>query len=179
MTDNDLIKAFKPIIEAGLASNNITECPVLAANQPTRQGVAVNKAVYFTKLNDVRYGFVKRADVYDPELAVFEHTETQPYESTFQINAMSIQSVNNTSDLTASDLVNLVASIMQSDYARDELRKEGIGIIRVTDVRNPYFLNDKDRYQASPSFDFTLLYNRTLVNSVGAVNSYEHVIKRV
>lgn len=179
MTDNDLIKAFKPIISTLLASNNVTDCPVLQANQPARQGVALDKAIYFTKLGDKRYGFVKRSDVLDLPNNKFEHTETQPYETTFQINALSIQPTNNTSYLTASDLVNLVSSIMQSDYAREELRKQGVSIIRVTDIRNPYFIDDKDRYEASPSFDFTLLYNRTLVMDVGAVETYDYAIKSV
>lgn len=179
MTDNDLIKAFKPIISNLLTANGIADCPVLAANQPTRQGVALNKAVYFTKLSDKRYGFLKRSDLLDLPNNKFTHTETQPYETTFQINALSIQPTNNTNYLTASDLVNLVSSIMQSDYAREELRKAGVSILRVTDVRNPYFIDDKDRYEASPSFDFTLLYNRNLVMDVGVVETYEHAIKSV
>lgn len=179
MTDNDLIKAFKPIISSMLSANGVTDCPVIAANQPTRQGVQVNKAVYFTKIGDKRYGFVKRGDKLDVHNNKFIHTETQPYETTFQINALSIQSASDTSAHTASDLVNLVSSIMQSDYARETLKAKGIGIIRVTDVRNPYFIDDKDRYEASPSFDFTLLYNRALIMDVGVVETYDYAIKRV
>lgn len=179
MNDNDLIKAFKPIISGLLEANGITNCPVIAANQPTRQGVELNKAIYFTKISDKRYGFVKRSDQLDLPNNKFLHTELQPYETTFQINALSIQSPSDVNALTASDLVNLVSSIMQSDYARDELKKSGIGIIRITDVRNPYFVDDKDRYEASPSFDFTLLYNRSLIMDVGVIESYDYAIKSV
>lgn len=179
MNDNDLIKAFRPIISSLLSMNGVNDCPVIAANQPTRQGVQLNKAIYFTKIADKRYGFVKRSDMLNAEGSLFTHTETQPYETTFQVNALSIQSPDDSNGITASDLVNLVSSIMQSDYAREELRKIGVSILRITDVRNPYFLDDKDRFEASPSFDFTLLYYRTLVMDVGVVTTYEHAIKSV
>jgi hypothetical protein len=53
--------------------------------------------------------------------------------------------------------------IMQGSQFIEALKAQGFGIMRITDLRNPYFKDERDQFQASPSFDFTLSYNRTLV----------------
>jgi len=73
-----------------------------------------------------------------------EHIETQFYETTFQVAAWSIQDPSILDSVTASDLANIVAGIMQSDSARLTLADNDIGILRVTDVTNPYFVDEKD-----------------------------------
>ena len=179
MTDNDLIKLFLPIINAGLIADGYTGVTVKQANQPTQQGVNTGPTVYFYKTGDKRYGFLGRIDEWDTVNSVMKHTETQYYETTFQINALVLQNVNNTNSYTASDLVNEVASIMQSDQARRIMITAGVGILRVTDVVNPYFLDDRDQFEASPSFDFVLTYKQTRVTTEPVVESVVLIINRV
>lgn len=164
MTDNDLIRLFLPIITTGLTSDGYTGVSVLQSNQPTQQGTVSAPVVYFFKVSDKRYGFLNRSNIWDGTEMI--HTEEQVYETTFQIMALVRQNPMITNSYTASDLVNEVASIMQSDATRQTLIDAGVGILRVMELRNPYFTDDQDIFEASPSFDFTLTYNQSRESTV-------------
>ena len=165
-TDNQLIQLFLPIIKAGLLADGFNNVTVKQSNQPTMQGINTNPTVYFFKLNNKRYGYLGRDDVWNGSQIV--HTETQYIESTWQMQALVLQNPATPNQYTASDLVNEVASIMQSDSTRTILNNNGIGILRVGDLINPYFVDDHDNFEASPSFDFVLIYQntRTSINPI-------------
>lgn len=163
MNDNDLIELFLPIITDGLTANGYSGVTVQQNYEPTMQGINSGPTVYFFKVGDHRYGFTKREDVLpSPDSPIFTHTETQQYETTFQVSALVTEDVNNIS-YTASDLVNIVAAILGSDNARNIMQDQNVEILRITEVRNPYFIDDRDRYEADPSFDFTLTYLRAII----------------
>jgi hypothetical protein len=156
MTDNQLIQLFLPIIQAGLIADGFTDVITKQANQPTQQGVNTGPTVYFFKVASKRYGFLGRWDKWDSLDSEMVHTESQYYETTFQISTLVRQLPMTPNQYTASDLANEVASIMQSDNTRAILNASGVGILRVTDIANPYFVDDRDQFEASPSFDFVL-----------------------
>lgn len=156
MTDNQLIQLFLPIIQAGLIADGFNNVITKQANQPTQQGINSGPTVYFFKVASKRYGFLGRWDKWNTNTSKMVHTEAQYYETTFQISALVRQYPITPNQYTASDLVNEVASIMQSDNARAILNNSGVGILRVTDIVNPYFVDDHDQFEASPSFDFVL-----------------------
>lgn len=160
MLDNQLIQLFLPIIKHGLIANGLTNVSVKQAYQPTQQGVNTNATVYFFKVSDHRYGWVGRVNTWNADTGQMIYTETQNYETTFQINALVIQDPKTPNQYTASDLVNTVAQIMQSASTVQTLIDSDVGIYRITDIRNPYFMDDKDRFEASPSFDFTLTHKQ-------------------
>lgn len=162
MLDNQLIQVFYPIITVGLTNAGYSGVTLKQANQPTQQGINLTSpAVYFYKIGDRRYGHVYRNDKWDPVSSTMIHTETQQYETTFQISSLVLQDPTNTSAYTASDLVNSVAQIMQSSNTIQTLWDNNIGILRITDIRNPYFVDDRDQFEASPSFDFVLTHEQT------------------
>lgn len=107
------------------------------------------------------------------------HTETQQYETTFQFSALATQNPATPTQYTASDVVNLIASILQSSVTIAALQAHGVGIERITDVRNPYFLDDRDRYEASPSFDVTVTHKQVVVTTTPIVRSTEIQIATV
>ena len=158
LTDNQIIQIFLPIINNALVVDGYTGVTVKQANQPTMQGIDTNK----------RYGWLGRNDVWDTMSSQMVHTETQYIESTWQMQALVLQNPATPNQYTASDLVNEVASIMQSDSTRTILNNNGIGILRVGDLINPYFVDDHDNFEASPSFDFVLIYQntRTSINPI-------------
>jgi len=168
-TDNSLIQLFLPIMQAGLIADGFTTTVVKQSNQPTAQGIPTAPMVYFSKVYNKRYGFLGRKDVWDENALEFVHTESQYYETAFQVSALVLQNPTDLTIPTASDLVNEVASIMQSDSTRDILNKSGVGILRITDVTNPYFVDDRDNFEASPSFSFTLTYLNTRVTTTPKV----------
>jgi hypothetical protein len=166
-TDNDLIRLFLPIIQAGLIADGFSDVTVKQANQPTQQGVNSSPTVYFFKVSNKRYGFLGRFDKWNASEIV--HTESQYYEITFQISALVRQFPITPTQYTASDLVNEVASIMQADTTLAILNNAGVGILRIMNILNPYFTDDKDQFEASPSFDFTLTYQGSRVSSTPMV----------
>jgi hypothetical protein len=156
MTDNQLIQLFLPIIQAGLIADGYVDVITKQANQPTQQGINSGPTVYFYKVSNKRYGFLGRWDKWNSLSNTMVHTEAQYYETTFQVSALVRQYPITPDQYTASDLVNEVASIMQSDNTRAILNAAGVGILRVTDISNPYFVDDHDNFEAVPSFDFVL-----------------------
>lgn len=171
MLDNDLIRKFLPIVNAGLIARGYTGVTTKQSNQPTQQGAMITPTVYFYKLYDKRFGWVKRDDFWDADLQVMRHRETQNYETTFQFSAMAV-----TNDYTASDLINSVAQIMQSYDTIETLTAQSVGILRITDVRNPYFTDDRDRFEAFPSFDITFNHQQSFTATVPIFDSYGYAI---
>ncbi len=149
MLDNQLIQLFLPLITAGLTAQGYSGVSVTQSFQPTQQGAFTGPAVYFFKIGDHRYGFLGRTNVWDSVHGVEVHTETQNYETTFQVSAW-VRQVPGVSTYTASDLVNVVSGILQSDSTVFTLAANDVGIYRITDVRNPYFVDDRDQHEASP-----------------------------
>jgi len=173
MNDNQVIKVLYSILRAGLTEYGFPLVALKQSNQPTQQGVNRLPTVYFFKVSDRRYGFLKSEDKWNADTQVMVHTESQTYESIFQLSALAIQDPKDTDSITASDLVSYAASILQSDLTVQALLAEGIGILRITDIRNPYFKDDRDQFEASPSFDFTLVYDRTRVTQSPVLESFD------
>jgi hypothetical protein len=179
MRDNQLIQIFFPIIQNGLIADGFVGVNVIAANQPTQQGTPLVPTVTFYKIGDHRYGFLRRYDTWDSINGVMIHTEEQAYETTFQISALALQNPGTPDQYTASDIVNEVAAIMQSDNTLNILYNNGIAILRITEVSNGYFTDDMDNFEASPSFDFTLTHTQTRVSTGNAIDHVEYDIFRV
>lgn len=173
-TDNDIIRIFLPIIQSSLITDGFTGVTVKQLNQPTQQGIPKTPCVYFFKVSNKRYGYLGRFDKWvNPVMA---HHEKQYMEITFQVMALVLQYPITPNQYTASDLVNEVASIMQSDNTREILNNNRIGILRVMDVSNPYFVDDRDQFEASPTFDFTLTYQDDRVSNIAIVEEYDYQI---
>ena len=174
MTDNQIIQLFLPIIQQGLITDGFNNVVVKQANQPTMQGINKGPTVYFFKVTSKRYGFLGRHDKWVD--GGFQHTESQYMESTWQISALVTQYPITPNQYTASDLVQEVAAIMQSDNARAILNNSGVGILRVTDISNPYFVDDRDQFEASPSFDFVLTYQDFRQSTSPKITNYDNDI---
>jgi hypothetical protein len=172
MLDNQLIQLFVPIISAGLIAQGYTGVKVKASYQPTQQGTENVPVVYFYKVFDRLYGFLHRYDYWDSNASQEVHTETQVYETTFQIMAYAQQDPANINSVTASDYANIVASILQSDSSRETMQASDVQILRVTDVRNLSMINDQDQFQYVPSFDFVLTHEQSVVTTSPVVESF-------
>lgn len=179
MLDNQLIQLFLPIISTGLIANGYENIALVAGNQPTSQGVNTGPTVYFYKLHDVRYGFKETSDKYDEVLQQEIHTELQQYETTFQVSALVIANPLVVDTYTASDLVNQVAAILQSDSAIETLNASDVGIYRIRDSKNPYFIDDKDRAEANPLIEFTLTHKQVNISVIPVLDSIQTNIYRV
>ena len=192
MMDNQLIKLFLPIITAGLTADGFTQVTVQQMDQPTQQGIPSGPTVYFQKINDHRYGWGGRHAKWDPLSSTMKNYEIQWHETTFQVSALvvpvpvmgvtflesedGLQLISETGDTlisetvpdpyTAADLANEVASILQSEQAQVTLMAQNVGILRVQNLNNPYFQDDRDQFEATPSFDFILTHLETRISIV-------------
>lgn len=179
MLDNRLIALIISTVVAGEATAGIPGTPIKQAFQPTLQGANSGPTAYLYKVGDRRVGFPYRADVWDQAHGVMVHTELQQYETTFQFSALATQDPNTPAQYTASDILNLVASILQSTASIAAFEAQGVGILRVTDVRNPYFLDDRQRNEACPSFDATFAHKQVVTSTSPIITEYEYQILEV
>ena len=179
MTDNELIRLFLPIIQSNLLAEGYTDVVTKQTNQPTAQGVNVAPTVYFYKTGDHRYGFLKRLDTWNAAEKKMYHEESQAYETKFTVQALVRQYPTTPLGYTASDLVNIVSAIMQSDATRATLAASNVGVLRITDISNPYFNDDHDQFEASPSFDFILTHRRARITTDPVIDSFTYNIQSV
>jgi len=169
MFDNALIALIISTLIAGEETAGISGTPIKQAFQPTLQGVNSEPTAYLHKLGDRAIGYPKWEDTWNADTELMDHVETQQYETTFQISALSTQDPNNTAQYTASDILNLIRSIIQSQASVATFEAQNVGILRVTEIRNPYFLDDRQQNEASPSFDFTMTHKQIITSSLQPV----------
>src|SRR6202046_3318936 len=117
MLDNQLFALIISTLIAGEATVGIPNTPVKQAFQPTNQGVNTQPTAYLYKIGDRRYGYLLREDIWDIVNSVMIHTESQQYETTFQLSALATQNPQTPTQYTAYDICNLCASILQSNVA--------------------------------------------------------------
>lgn len=179
MLDNPLITLLISTIESAEASAGLPDIEVVQAYQPTQQGVVGAPASYMYKVMDVALGSPQRSDVWNETTGIIEHTETQDYETTFQINALSIQDPDNQTQLTASDILNTIRYILQSTSTIQALANQGVGMLRVHDIRNTPFVDDYGRNEYAPSLDFIVQHKQIITSAAPIVDVVEIQVDRV
>lgn len=180
MLDNQLIAALISTLRTGAASAGLpADLVVKQANQPTQQGAESRPTIYLSKVSHNRYGWPGSSEFFDREYLQMRRRTTQVYQTTFQLNALSKQDPKDLNSLTASDLLDRAAALLNGPIGMALLRKTGIGVLRVTDVRNPYFKDDMGRFESSPSFDIVLTHKTETVSDIDAVAVTEINIGRV
>ena len=139
--------------------NSLPGVPVYQNYQPTQQGVTTGPAAYLEIIGHQRIGQPQRADIYATGSPPTEtHTETQVMLTQFQLSALSTQDPASTTQYTAADIVNLIAMILRNQQTVEYLAAQGVGIQVQGQTRNPKFLDDRDRFEASPSLDFNVTH---------------------
>jgi len=172
MTDEEIFTAIRLFLLPGLLNVG-----VIQRYQPVTEGIPEQSVLLMHKIGDHRYGFPKEKDVWDEDQELFVHTCEQAMETTIQLSAL--QPEGETDPTTASDIVNAAADILQTQLAVTHFQSLGMGILRVTDIRNPYFVDDRDRHEADPSFDFTVLHKHVKMSTLPGARTFEANIKRV
>ena len=176
MFDNALITLIIETLMAGEAAAGTPGLPIAQAFQPQQQGVDSEPTAYIYKLGDRRYGSPRKSDEWNGTIIV--HTESQKYETQFQLSVLATQNPATPTQYTASDILNLCAYILQSDAAIAMLQAQGVGMERIIDVRNPPFDDDRGQFEFNPSFDFIVTHNQVITTSTPAIeeitfNMYE------
>lgn len=155
MTDNDLIRLFRPMLITGMARYGVADIEVMQNYQPTQQGRATGRGLYFHSVHDHRHGSAMESNEWNAALGRMDRTVTQAMETTFQIDII----VNETDVLTAADVGKIAAAVMQNSEFREGLAAEKVAILRIGDVRNTPVVNDRDQFEFNPSFDAIITHN--------------------
>ncbi len=179
MMDNELIALLITIVQDGMTEDGYLNIPVIQMFQPTQQGVNLEPTIFLGKRKDYWYGWKQILKVYDLLDEVFIITERQRVETTFAFRALAIQNPQDTSLPTASDLLNEVGDVLRSQRTIEYLATLDLGILRTTEVSNEYDLDDRDQFEAAPTFTTTLVHSRTRIIRVPVVESTESVFARV
>jgi hypothetical protein len=182
MLDNPLITLLIAAITAGEVAAGIEGLPIAQAFQPTQEGVPTEPSAFLHKVFDHPLGMPERSDVWDSEAETIAHTETQRYETTFQISTLATQdpnAVDSQTQYTASDILNLVRYILQNSTTIATLQAQNVGILKIDQVRNTPFVDDRGRHEFSPSLDFVIEHVQTITSVAPIVSNVEIQLDRV
>jgi len=175
-TDNQILQLLATTLDQALAhggyflADGTTTFPVVQKDQPTQQGIPSDPTVYFEKILDVPYGFPLASSMYDASTNTFQESEIQLYETTVQVSSLVVQDPNNPTMPTASDVTNYMKLYIGSRWNARNWQKQGIGILRVMNVQNPAFEDDRHRFEYHPHFDFVITYKKSITFVVPVVS---------
>lgn len=178
MTQNETIALILSTIANMMAAQGYP-VDTQTAYQPTGQGTQVAPYVALHTVASRRYGYPEAVDTYNPATAAFDRTETYWLEETYQVTAIAIADPRNPSAPTSYTYATRAAACLQSDQARRILLANGVGFLRISEVRTPYFRDDRDRNEMAPSFDFVVTRQEFLNYSVPVIVDAEIDIHRV
>lgn len=181
MTDNDVWVILTAMLDSAIVSSGLDASNVIFARavQPRQEGAISQPALYCHRISSKRYGWQSRKDNYNSTDDNFDHTESIITESVYQVSAEVSEDPNDLSELTAFDVVSRIALQLNSYAVRQFLLSNDIAIIRIIDVRTPFFKNESDQFEPEPSFDFTISYKQNIMSKVSSITEYEGNISRV
>lgn len=176
MTENEVWAILFEQIGVGLTERDIT-ATVQQGYQPTQQGVQTTAQVSLSPITGRRYG----SPMNQSALVGEDMKQTQGYwlERTYQVNALSIQDPTDIDAPTPFDILAAVAETLQSESTRAAMMAEGIGILRVQDMRPPFIVDDRDRNESVPNFDFTITYFNSRTTNAAPVDEILVGVHRV
>jgi hypothetical protein len=178
MNENVLAAELRTTLLDGLTRLGIDNVQVKQSYQPTAQGLS-QPCIFIHKISQKPRGHNARNDKFNEDESIMVHTDKQVFETVYQVSAAVDRDVTDAFQLTASDLVRASSRILASEQARAYLLQKKIGIIRVADIINPFFIDDRERNESSPSFDVTLTHEDVRIYESEIVQTVEHKIYRI
>lgn len=159
MNDKDLITAIRLELVRELPGQGYAGAQILQDYQPDNEGRVTGPVVYIHKISDPRYGWQSRVESKNPISGEVTRTESQWMRSGYQFTCLAPS--------YPADLANICAMLMNSRSVIQSLMAKGVGIERITDIRTPYFKNDRDQFEQTPSFDVIFTHQRTITTRSG------------
>lgn len=174
MDQNGLIRLLLARVNQALAEQpSWGSFEVSQKFQPTQQGVPMSQGVFIQPMFDYDHGWPGQKKTYNDAKGSFDSSEPQAMESTFQISALVVQQPENPTGPTAADVVKFLARALSSRITIAAFRKSGVGILKVSDIRNDPFLDDRDRSEYHPLFDITFTHNTSYDSTVPKIDRVE------
>jgi hypothetical protein len=162
----------------------VPDVGVQADAQVRQAGIPDSATVFCHQIHTKRVGWMQRKQGYVlvDGVSTFTRIQKQRMETRFQFSALVPQSPGDATAPMPSDILDAVASLLQSSYVIDDLKTnhDGAQVLRVTDV-DSFYIEGDDRNQIvnNPSFDIIVIHNRTFSIVAPVVESTVVQIKRV
>jgi len=177
-TDNTLFALVADTLDAASALAGWNYLTV-QRDQPSPQGAVTAGTIYLERQFDDRYGWPAVQSTYNPPTpdtppnpqGTYTKTEKQWIEAHFQVSAMVIQNPSDLTLPTALDVVRYCAQYLNMRTIVKQLtRTSNVSVLKVGTVRNPWDKDDRDIYEATPSFDLIVQYQAQLAVTIPATN---------
>ena len=127
-----------------------------------------------TSLYRNRYGWQHSKDVI--QNGNFLHKEFIYQIVGFQLSAFKIDRNN---QLSAMDAASNIAMYLNSEMAVRSLQSKGYGINKISEIRGGIWIDETDRYEISPNFDFEISLRQELVSYEEPATAITGLIKGV
>ena len=151
--DNPLFTFLRSALLDMLPARGLTGILIKQSYQPKQHGRPNQSTVFLHKITDRRHGSRAVREGFDDDLGQLR-TESQVMETTIQFNALaSERDPENNEELTAADMLKTVAAALQSVEFIERARKSGVQVLRIQEIRNAPFENERGRFEFDPSFD--------------------------
>lgn len=180
-TDNEIWQIIFSTINSqiGVAPYSIGGVYVQQGYQQDRQGMPNGFIVALHSIDSRRYGFPEDEQYWDADLLEYRQRQTYWLERTYQVNAWRNYPDETDTGRTAFDILDAVASILQTAATLEIFAQNNIGVLRIQPLRVGYIVDDQDRYEQVPSFDFTLTYQQVILSDATAIDKIETQIYEV
>ena len=201
MVDYDLIVLIIARINAAQAALGYSY-EVTKAVQPTQQGASTQSTIYYQKLWDIPYGFPMTSYSFNSENQIENEITTQLVESTFQIATFVNEipgdpTIPTASDVlstgasfcsslrrwfrrsTSSDVLNSLQRYLSSQTNLRVMQSSGVNMLRIRNVTNQYFDNDRSQYQPMPTLEWTLTHQNSITSPVPFTSTVNATIYNV
>lgn len=180
MNDAELFTLIKAYLESRMGDRfPLPVADVSQSYQPMPQSRPTAPSLLMSILPAKRYGQRQTSQQWDAGTGRMVRTESQQMESPVQISAWVPFDPATDMGMTAGDLADTAAMVLNSQTFIEHVKAAGAGVLKISDVRKPYFLNDQANYELAPSFDVTITHRRVFVDVAPIVTTIDVDIQRV
>ena len=166
MNDNDVLEIICNALSEGLSDNGFASPFIAQSYQITHAGISSTPTWYIHKISTKKYGYPGKKLVFNSGDNNFTQTESRLIERTYQITTTKKELASATNQPTVFDMADVAAAVIESQKFGDTIRENNMSVYRVTDIREPYFVDESNENENSANFDFTIQYCRNLTSTV-------------
>lgn len=176
-SENDIWRVIFALVGEGIAES-FPEVKVRRVYQQSAQSIGEDPQVTLFRLGSHKVGSLGKSQKWNEDRESMIQTETWRQELTIQAGAIVAQSAAEDA-VTAADILEMLTVWLHGDIALEALRKAGIGILAITDLREIPFRDDREQYSINTNFDFTLTYTQSRERAIPVATSIERKVYRI
>lgn len=174
MRERDLTGLIMQYVRAQLPVRGLDGMSVVQNYQPTQQGRPATPAVIIYCMGNKRYGSPRRSWTSGTSVVKAVRTERQYREATYKVTALiPTLDPKDLSANTQGDVVGITAAIMNSEDFISHMKRNNCGVLRISDIVNVPFENDKAQNEANYSFDVIITHSDVFVDGVPVISEYD------